>query len=423
MRPWLLFFVLLAPVQASRGQGQEKPAKQEPLTEERALSLALGNRINTAAGVAQVRAAEARLKEKGRIPDPELRLTHEEQWTGETGKEYAIRFNPPNPWVVRAQKAEGGLAINLAHVQLEGMRWTTTLETRRLFHGALHAQATLAHVKNWQAVVEEKKTLYEMLLDRGQVTLPTVLEVRLEFLEASERTKNARRTHENAMNRLLAWTGLPTSPKPALKGETEALVDQFHGLEAETLFLKFAVNHPVLSAMELQAEMAKTRIDQAAGANRLWFNFLQGGFSESSNWWEDEDWRFRVGIRVPLFDRGGVTVEAAKADHEALAAQVELLRQQVRVNLTATLGNLQDAGRNLQETSTITANIAEEVRKTLAEDKNAPEPMLSPETRFKLRQGLHRIDTATLEARQRYQGAILDMEAVLGRRLQVVLTE
>ena len=119
----------------ARAQKDGEPTEVGPqvLTMDNALSLALENQVNTAAGRAGLRAAEARLEATGLFPSPELRLTHDERWTGETGKEYAIRISPPNPGVIKALKTEGELGINLAKVQLDGQRWTTVIDTRIFF--------------------------------------------------------------------------------------------------------------------------------------------------------------------------------------------------------------------------------------------------------------------------------------------------
>ena len=74
-----------------------------------------------------------------------------------------------------------------------------------------------------------------------------------------------------------------------------------------------------------------------------WFNFIQAGYSENSNWWEDEDWRFRAGINIPIFDLKGRSETAQIAERDKLAAQTELLRQQTRINLAEALANLKSA--------------------------------------------------------------------------------
>jgi hypothetical protein len=418
---------LLAGLLTIKARAQKDPdpiaIDAQVLTVDKALSLTLGNQINTAAGQAGLRAAEARLEATELFPNPEVRLTHDERWTGETGKEYAIRISPPNPWAIKARKAEGELGINLAKVQLDGLRWITVIDTRKFFYEALHAQKLVHQAMQKSAVAEKKKTLYEMLLANGQVTLPTVLEVRLGFLEAARQLESATQTQKNGMNRLLARIGLPTNSKPMLGGEFESPLPMIGELQAETLFNKYSARNPMVSAMKLQAEMAGTRTDQVAANNRLWVNFIQAGYSETSNWWEEEDWRFRAGIHIPLFDLKGKAVEAAKAEQEALAAQVEVARQLVRVKLAEALGNLQDTAKALQEAQDLSDNIAKEVRRTLEEDASAPEPTLPPQTRFRLMEGLLRISEAKLTNEYRYQYAVLQLEAVLGERLVELLLD
>lgn len=408
----------------ARAQKDGEPTEVGPqvLTMDNALSLALENQVNTAAGRAGLRAAEARLEATGLFPSPELRLTHDERWTGETGKEYAIRISPPNPGVIKALKTEGELGINLAKVQLDGQRWTTVIDTRIFFYEALHAQKLVQHTEKKSEVVAKKKALYEMLLANGQATLPTVLEVRLEFLEIARQLESVMQTKKNGMNRLLARTGLPTNSKPTLGGGFESPLPMISELQAETLLKKYSDRNPMVSSMKLQAEMAETRTDQVVARNRLWINFIQAGYSETSNWWEEEDWRFRAGIHIPLFDLKGKAVDAAKAEQEALAAQVEVARQLVRVELVEALGNLQDTAQTLQEAKDLSDGIEKEVERTLKEDASAPEPTLPPQTRFRLMEGLLRISEAKLSNEYRYQNAVLQLEAVLGERLGELLS-
>ena len=170
----------------------------------------------------------------------------------------------------------------------------------------------------------ERKKLYETLLDKGQSTLPDVLEVWLQYLEVDERLESSRRRIENTMNRLLARIGLADESDRQLAGDFETPSVEIEKLQTEELFLKYAVDHPLIGTLQLQADIVGKRANQARARNRLWFNFIQAGYSENSNWWEDEDWRFRTGINIPIFDLQGRSETAQIAERDKLAAQTEL---------------------------------------------------------------------------------------------------
>lgn len=400
---------------------QPEDSLDAPITLETAMTLALNNPVLDAAGEANLKAAEARLDAAGLLPSPEFRMTYDDRWTGETGREYAIRLSPPNPWLRKALQDEGELGINFARVQLAGIGWASAIETRKAFYEALHTSKLTALAQLEQQTASKKKSLYETLLSNGQTTLPEVLEVRLEGITVAANLEAAQRNASNAMNRLLARTGLKPQSGQALAGDFEVPPPGLNTLDAEGLFLNYAAQHPLLAGLQLQADMAGARAQQTTARNRIWFNFLQAGYSENSNWWEEEDWRFRAGINIPIFDLQGKASRVPKAEQEALAAQVKLLRQQTIVNLTEALANLKVAAHSLQQAGEISDAVAEEVRKTLAEDAAAAEPMLPPQTRFRLQEGLQRIQISKLTNAYRYQQAVLALEEVLGKPFQSLL--
>ena len=418
---WLLVTGLISSIHAQDTSPLPKLDTDQKLTLELALSLALDNPVLDALAESSLRAAEARLDAIGLLPNPELRMTYDDRWTGETGQEYALRFSPPNPWLNKALRDEGQLGIHLARVQSDGFIWSATFETRKAFFEALHTKRVMILVEREEQTARKKKKLYETLLDKGQATLPDVLEVRLQYLEVDERLESSRRRIENTMNRLLARIGLADKSDRQLAGDFETPSLNIEKLKTEELFLKYAVDHHLIGTIQLQADIVGKRANQARARNRLWFNFIQAGYSENSNWWEDEDWRFRAGINIPIFDLQGRSETAQIAERDKLAAQTEFLRQQTRINLAEALANLKSAAYSLREAKEISNSTAEEVRKALSEDATAPELILPPQTRLRLEEGLHRIETARLANSYRYQQAVLAIEDILGERMEVVL--
>ena len=234
---WLLVTGLISSIHAQDTSPLPKLDVDQSLTLELALSLALDNPILDAVAESSLRAAEARLDAIGLLPNPELRMTYDDRWTGETGQEYALRFSPPNPWLNKALRDEGQLGIHLARVQSDGFIWSATFETRKAFFEALHAKRVMI-------LVEREE------LDKGQATLPDVLEVRLQYLEVDERLESSRRRIENTMNRLLARIGLADKSDRQLAGDFETPSLNIEKLKTEELFLKYAVDHHLIGTLQ-----------------------------------------------------------------------------------------------------------------------------------------------------------------------------
>ena len=122
---WLLVTGLISSIHA---QDTSPLPKLIPirLTLELALSLALDNPVLDAVAESSIRAAEARLDAIGLLPNPELRMTYDDRWTGETGQEYALRFSPPNPWLNKALRDEGQLGIHSGTCSIRWLIWSAT---------------------------------------------------------------------------------------------------------------------------------------------------------------------------------------------------------------------------------------------------------------------------------------------------------
>ena len=154
---WLLVTGLISSIHAQDTSPLPKLDADQKLTLELALSLALDNPVLDALAESSLRAAEARLDAIGLLPNPELRMTYDDRWTGETGQEYALRFSPPNPWLNKALRDEGQLGIHLASVQSDGFIWSATLETRKAFFEALHAKRVMILVEREEQTARKKK--------------------------------------------------------------------------------------------------------------------------------------------------------------------------------------------------------------------------------------------------------------------------
>jgi len=404
---WIIALGLSAPLTFS----------QTPtLTLEKALEQSLANSARTAAESASIRLANAQART---VPSPyhaqpELRLTQNDNWDGYDEQEYALRFRTTNPWILKAQKRTHQQLIQLAETQLETRKWQIRHQTQVLYFEALYRQQFQNLTAKWETALKEHLAWNESLLEAGQQTLPQVLEIRVEANTAAREARQAKLDQQIAMTRLLAWIDqLPENAETQLPNLTTSFADPQADLpqsSAKQLFHQYLRHHPLPNALARQKQISQLKILETQEGHKPWINFVQAGFSHDSKSWRGEDWRLRIGIDIPLFDRQNTLQDAAQAEQNLSRAQLEAHLLEARLQISEKLTNLQFRNAHLTETQQLTAEIIQQVKETLQKDAEAPAPTLQPDTRYRLKRGLHRIQREYLDAQYAYQTAKLELD-------------
>lgn len=409
----LLLFVL-ATCCSLLTQVYQSDAQSKDLSIEFALKQSIANPSRVAGELAAIRLASANEKTTPSVfqPDPEVRITQVDRWSGNDEQEYSLRLRTKNPWVLKSERKAHGHRIEMAQEQLEVRKWQIQHQTKYLYFEALYAQKTYDLLKDWQVALQENLKWHESLLESSQQTLPEVLEVRIETNKAIRDARKAQLNYQKALNVLLSW--INHSPLPS-RSKTIELTTDFSPADSiegnwdeEKIYKEYSFGHPLPKTFLALESIAQAQVQGADAGHKPWVSFLQAGVSQSSNSWEGDDWRFRVGIEVPIFNQQNKLTDAARAQQDFARSQLEAHLFESRLQIREKIANVEFAARHLKLTESLTRNILDQVSGTLDEDRATP--TLSPNTRFRLQRGIHRMNESNLEAQYALQQAIIELE-------------
>ena len=389
-------------------------AQMQELTLPSALKMSVANPSKVAGELAAIRLANANRKAAPSPLDtePEIRLSHVDRWTDSNDREYALRLRTQNPWMLKFEKKARDHEIQMAKEQLDVRKCQILHQTKFLYFEALRKQKEFDLAKDWQIALQENLKWHESLLESGQQTLSEVLQVRLDTNTAIRDTRKAKLEYQKASNLLLSWINHSPSSKTAqairLTTGFASEEDFSNNLDADQIYRDYSTKHPLPNAMLQQGNIAQAQLEGVEAGHKPWISFLQAGVSQSSNSWEEEDWRFRIGIEVPIFNRQNKLSDAARAQQDLANSQLEAHLFESRFQIQEKVANLESAHRHLGLTKSLTKEIMDQIKGNLEEDEKTP--TFSPETRFRLQRGLHRMKESLMEAEYTLQQAVLELD-------------
>lgn len=410
--PWPWVLLLVAPA-----AGQTDQPGRHLLTLGAALQRSLANPVRTSPEVLAIQAATAQLEA---LPsplsaNPEFRLTHVDRWDDASEHEYALRLRTTNPWLAKAKTRTQGHSVELARTQLASRKHEILHHTKVLYFAALFAQENRKLAEDWKLTTQRHLEWHEKLLEGGHMTLPDVLEVQLGASEAARDAREATLDFQLALNSLLSWIDKldTTATRTVLSTPFQEPTENLLSATAETLARQYMEGHPLPKAFEGQNSITGSILDEAEEAKKPWISFLQAGMSRGQNSWEGEDWRLRLGVEIPFFSQKDKEIQVAEARHAHTRAQLNAHLHEASLQIKGKHAGVQHAARHLKQTQGLSEGILKEVLDTLAEDKASDMQTIPPDSKFRLERGVHRIQSAILEAQYAQQEALLGLEYFL----------
>ncbi|HEU4381984.1 MAG TPA: TolC family protein [Anaeromyxobacteraceae bacterium] len=346
-------------------------APSDPVLE-RLVREALESRPELSQARSLVRAAEERVPQVGRLPDPILTLgiqndgfkeiqigTMETSW-------WQVMLTQPLPWPGKLGFRADAAALEAkgAEASLERVRLSVEADVRRAYLDLLLARDRLQLLSRLEALWTQSaglaKTRYEVGdgpqsdLLRAQLEL-TRLRQRRWSLEAEERTRvqELNRLRSHALEEPIATTlSLRELPDPPLPGLEEARAD------AES-------RSPELAAARFGRQASERQLDLARRERYPDFAVTAGVMPRGQL---EPMWLVSVGITLPVYGRQshgveeGLARERATADGEEAVRQLLRLRVQERQVLLAALlpvVQLYRSGLLVQSEATVASTTAQ----------------------------------------------------------------
>ena len=340
-----LFVLMLTCSMATQAAGRVATNRHDALTLEQAVELAERQHPDLAEATALVEAAEGRVQQSGKLPNPEaIARIEQAPFKGRTldEAEYLAGIAQPVPLGSRLSKAK-------QVEQLERDRRARELEVRRrelrrrvhsAFATALYQERALLTQKGIVTSADKVVTTTKARLDAGDALREDLARAEMEQARARVELRRATAMREQAMVALTAAIGDPALSVTTLDGTLDTT---FELPTMESLAVSLASN-PTAALADADIRASHARVDLAKAQRipdvkvEVLYRRLQ---AEKEN-------AFDVGLSIPLplFDRNQGRIrearaEAAAAEARSRSAQNDLTfrLRDAHAQLTAALAN------------------------------------------------------------------------------------
>ena len=326
--------VLLILAALSTGGALPSCVHSEDLSRGEAVRLALERSPAVEAARQAWEGARARARLDGALPDPELELELEEVPALGSPGDYGERtigvdqrLELPMKWWHRRQAGRRQAeAVRLS--LLETVRLDMMLQARRAYDRVALQEAVLGHTRRDRELAEEILRQARIRFEAGDVPELDVIQAEVEAGRADSRLTAAANDLAAARSGLNALLARPLDTPFTL---SDSLVcAPFEGDLAE---LREAAlrQRPELSGIAMNLSSLRSR--QAAATAAWWPDVLVGAGlnKQHGGEHEEESWRMRLAVEVPLwaFSRQRGELAEARAEAARAAAEEEALRYQV----------------------------------------------------------------------------------------------
>jgi cobalt-zinc-cadmium efflux system outer membrane protein len=331
-----LTFLCPGPVHATTTSPDSIPVVSGPLTLERALTLAGKYQFALRAADLRATAAQARIHDAGRAPNPTLAGT-EENFGGGLGSEHlksavelsqTLEFGGDR----RARAAVAAGEYRLATADASVLRREALVLTAERFIGAWSLQAKLARLREGEELTRQAILAATQRYRAG--ASPILERTRAESQALSQAVDRQRTEAELSIARrylALSW------------GDGRASFDSLVAdpTPGETDFAPQWISHPELERASASETLAVARIE-AARAARVPDITVSGGLRHL-NEVPGTGFVAAVELPLPIWNRGGGNISATRQEYEATLADKRATARRLEVELANSVERLRSA--------------------------------------------------------------------------------
>jgi outer membrane protein len=383
-----IIFCLLTASTAQVDPFSTRPEIRQPLSLRESVEIALRESPILRGAVAELKAAEARL----RMARSEKRWQLSVNAFASTGTESAILASPPTVMPsatmllprrtffdanamlmfpiftggrLEALIRQAEAVRHATAAQLEAMRLDVALETKLAYWRALLAREVVRVAEVYVAAMEERVRVDKVAAQVGRIPEFWVLRSEAELANARQMLANAQRDYETALIALKAIMGVHPDSEITLTDELQW--DEGRGArdelkvgelpKREKLLAEAMEKRPELRAALRQAEAQNyaVRAAKALYAPQVGWTVMANYMSGTGDMGQGTGgYLAGIAIGLPIFDGGRrkAMVGEAQAMREKALAEVERLKLQIASEVDTALRELQTALQNLQTAQT-----------------------------------------------------------------------
>jgi outer membrane protein TolC len=334
----------------------------------------------------------------------------------------------PHPWERRARIQRASAEVMLAEGQYLAEEDDVVRAVRALFYDLSLLEGTLAT----QTKRRESYTTFRTEMESANIPDFAMDAARAtgEMAKLLKSMFDNRADIDRTRVRLASLCGLPGTDRIRTGGvimrrvvDTVTL-DPGYLLDIAMLYRSDAV------ASRARLEIAKANLAQAQAGKIPWVTFFDAGFArqwDERRYGREDEWFFRVGIEIPIFDLAGINQRSREYKKAAAEweQQMEKQRRRIEVDISLALERLRRAGRAMREVESEVRNM-NRMLKSDADKVKAAGGGLSDYAKFKRAQydaedNMSILQISRYEAYSKYNEALMDLEDVIGVRIEKAL--
>ena len=317
-----------APTPALASPQSRESSAASAITLEQLQQMALANNPTLAQAKAGVRAAAGRTRQAGLWPNPTIGYLGDEIRGGSFGG------GEQGVFVQQDVILGGKLGLDRKVHAMEGDQAAAEADEQRLrvengvriaFYQSLAAQEMVEMRAKLSALAKDAVETTRQLFNVGQADQPDVLQAQVEADQAELAIISEQQEQLRAWRVLAAVVGQPELPLARLAGN----LDDLPRLNAEQILQTILRDSPAVKIAQLGVTRADAELTRAR-RETIPDLFLRGGYAYSSEQLGasqpqavGSEGFAEVGVNVPIFNRNQGNIQAAAADRERAAAEVQ----------------------------------------------------------------------------------------------------
>jgi outer membrane protein TolC len=313
----------------------------EPLSESRAIELALADSAALKALACQVEETRAMVDVDTKLQNPELRLTKlrsdrlvspalsDEEYREHPFEDVSVglRWKPPDLGALGAKRAQAERRVDQANAELEKARRELTARVRTLHATVLGLDAQIALARSGLEQRDLLRTLVKRRLDEQAATVLDQSLADVDYLESLSRLQDLESQRRLKLHELLVLVGLPPDAHPELVGDPEGC--EAPSEQVTQLVERAKAGGPWLDGYqarlaEADAERSQLELERIPWIKQVMLSYVVGGG-------ESDPGRVELGLAVNLSlldwntaDVRAVSARRARYEQEYRAEQQEL---------------------------------------------------------------------------------------------------
>lgn len=368
---------------------------------EQAIALAEIHDTRLAPYSSALKLAQARSNASIQYENPELRLGTE--LDSDPGQRASVRFYPPNPWQVSAEKGENNAVVEEEAAAYRSALLETTIDVISAYHEL--------------QCLEKEKTLFDRLVgikqgfalrvdqqvDAAAETQAQGLLALWEAQESMENRHEAQIQAEQLRQSLAVLTG-----QPAFRIAPLEEAPSFALFDVEKSSLVAMGNRPELQMLKARRTAADAQLLGTKAAGVPWLNFVEVGYRNKSRGWELE-----AGFELPFFSIGGTEKMLAYEEVSLREIEIETQELMIRHEVDAAVKAYNVAVGEWAQLQGRQVVLMEKTRAYL--DRTTDNDPQQMKERLALEEKLIRAEFKMLDIRRRINQARMELIAIVGK--------